>query len=261
MAYFPDLCSRLGSASFTGINDSETLTLGSRIYTFLTTLGAAPPAGNVHIGIQVALADTVKLLAKAIRGEADANILYAVAESNNPECTAYWTSQRFTLDTVQVGAGQNVYIVEREEDSNTSITLSTTSVGCSLNSLRRAGFSRYMLDGNHATDAQQSVRGSIQMILPIDFVGSAYTINSIEKIYCSMTEISCIEIDVYRSPDEVTFTRVVRSTSYPGASYGMQIYEDVVCETISANEGLYYRIGTDGTDSTNYMDIKVSYNV
>ncbi|AFV02957.1 hypothetical protein UNSWDHB_600 [Dehalobacter sp. UNSWDHB] len=259
MAYLPDLCSRLGSAAFTAINDSETLTLGSRIYTFLDTLGATPPAGNVHIEIQSGLADTVKLLAKAIRGEADISILYAAGESNNPECTAYWTSQRFALDDVQVVAGQNVYIVEREEDSNTPITLSTTCSGCSLNSLRRAGFSRYFLDGNNATDAQQSIRGSYQMILPINFVGFAYTINCINKIYCSMSSTSCIEIDLYRSPDEVTFTRVVRSTSFPGASYGALICEDVDCDSISANEGLYYRLGTDGTDPTNYIDIKFSY--
>lgn len=259
MAHFPDLCSRFASASFTAINDSETFILGSRIYTFLDTLGVTPSAGNVHIVIQVSLTDTVQLLAKAVRGESDANILYASGESNNPECTAYWTSQRFALGIIQVATGQNIYILEREEDSNDPITLETTCVDCSTNSFIRAGFSRYMLDGNDTADAQKSIRGSYQMILPINFVGYIYEVSCVEKTYCSMTSISCIEIDFYRSPDEITFTRIERSAYFAGASYGIQMCEDVNSTTSPANQGIYLRVGTDGIDPVNFVDLKISY--
>jgi hypothetical protein len=66
-------------------------------YTFVTALGS-PAANNVQVLIQDTLRNTVKTLARAIRGiDDEMNIAYGTGTDPNPICTAYWTSQRFSI--------------------------------------------------------------------------------------------------------------------------------------------------------------------
>jgi hypothetical protein len=74
-----------------------------------------------------------------------------------------------------------------------------------------------------------------------------------------MTSVSDIEIDFYRSSDEITFTRVERSSYFPGTSYGCQVCEAVSSTSVPAGEGMYLRVGTDGTGPENFIDLKIAY--
>ncbi|RNC29783.1 MAG: hypothetical protein AWM53_00001 [Candidatus Dichloromethanomonas elyunquensis] len=259
MSCFPDLYSRAASASFFQISDSETITIGSRIYSFRNNLGKTPATGNVDIKLQNCLEETVKLLAKAVRGESDINISYALGESNNPECQAYWTRQKFCLGTVQVNAGQNLFILQKKENANEVINLETISGYCSINYFRDLDFLRYVIDKEDVKNKKESVRGSYQMILPISLLGFKYEIDRVEKLYSSIDLFRRIEIDFYKSPDEINFTWIRRDVIFTGSLNSIRICSLENCISLLEKQGLYVRVGVNGIDRSNYVDLQITF--
>lgn len=265
----PDLTSRRASATFTAIADTNNFVLGAVTYTFLNTLGS-PAANNVQIKIQGALRDTVKILALATRGTTDAaNIAYGTGTNPHPTCVAFWTSQRFSVGTTNVAAGESLFLLERAEDVITAITLTTTATG-TLNAFTRASFVRYTLNGN-ATPATNSIRGAMHTILPIDSIilggqtvlipTVAYDIHQLTMVDQSSSDDK--EVDFYMSNDEVTFTRVSRSNPIGSNLTASKLF--VTFRTIGARipkgYGFYIKCGSTGTSASATVDLKFTYHL
>ena len=78
----------------------------------------------------------VKMLAKAIMGNVDeANIAYGSDMGENPYCTAYWTSQRFSIGETTVAAGESLFMLEKAENA--------VSPNSALHHCRRCGLCLY----------------------------------------------------------------------------------------------------------------------
>lgn len=267
----PDMVSRRASATFSAIVNTNNFVLGTVTYTFVTALGS-PSADNVHIKIQGTLRDTVKILAKATQGVIDtANIAYGTGTNPHPTCVAFWTSQRFSLGTTNVAAGESLFILERSEDLIAAITLTSTATA-TLNPFIRTPFSRYILNGNAAgAGGINSVRGAMHTILPIGSVvlgGQmspiglvAYDVHAI--IMEDQSAADKKEIDIYMSMDEVTFTRVSRSNpmAYNATSANIQVRVNSKGQRIPKGNGMYIRCGSDGTSPTANFDLKFSYHL
>lgn len=266
-ASLPDLTSRYASASFGSVAIGDTFTLGSVIYTFVAAIGA-PAANNVEVVVQGTIQDSVIMLARAIRGETDLlNIAYGAGTQPNPDCTAYWTSLRFSIGSTVVPAGQNLHITELADNSNAPITLAASNVSVSINAFTRQGFARYILDGNHTTDSQQSVRGSLQTIFPIGSVvlndtgvTSPYFVENVSLIDLTMNHSEIVEMDFYQSADEVNFTIVSKGMNTMGKS-GRILEIPINSAIVLAGNGLYMRVGTNGIGPSKYMDVQVCYAI
>jgi hypothetical protein len=267
----PDLVSRRASITFTNISTGNNVVLSEVTYTFVTTLGI-PAANNVQVLIQGNLRATVQKLAEAIRGIQDgANIAYGSGVTSNPTCTAYWTSQRFSIGDTTVVSGESLFLLEKAEDINTVLTLTSTAT-VTINQFTRAPYVRYVLSGNVAgSGGVNSIRGPFHTITPINsvviggqggqLVPATYDCHLITL--CRQSDTSEKELDLYISNDEQTFTRISRSTPVGAdSSTDSQHYQIEMRQSrVPAGYGLYIRMGSNGTSTTAYCDIKFTYHL
>ena len=268
----PDMISRRASVTFTSIVNGNNIVLGTVTYTFVTALGS-PAANNDQILIQGTLRETVKKLAEATRGKQDElNIAYGAGVQANPLCTAYWTSQRFSIGDVIITPGESLFVLERDENVTTPLLITSTATA-SINGFSRASFLRYVLSGNAlGTGGVNSVRGSLHTVLPIGSVviggqsGPLYPETTYDchlLTLCRQSDTSEKEIDLYVSNDEVTFTRISRSTPLGFNSTGdaTHVHIELHQGRIPIGYGLYIRIGSNGTSSSAYCDLKFTYHL
>lgn len=265
----PDLTSRRASATFSAIANTNNFVLDAVTYTFVTALGS-PAANNVQIKIQGAIRDTVKILAQATQGVTDAaNIAYGTGTQPHPTCVGYWTSQRFSVGTTNVVAGESLFLLERAEDATAALTLTTTATGV-LNAFTRANAIRYTLNGN-ASPATNSVRGAYHTVLPIGSIilgGQtapmglvAYDVHQMTMTDQSTTDEK--EIDIYMSADEVTFTRISRSNPMGSnlTASKLLVTFRTLGQRIPKGYGMYIRVGSTGTSASATLDLKFTYHL
>ncbi|NCC14963.1 MAG: hypothetical protein EOM28_01235 [Clostridia bacterium] len=267
----PDMTSRRASITFSGISNGNNVVIDTVTYTFVTALGS-PAANNVQVLIQGSLRNTVKKLAEAIRGvEDEANIVYGAGADPNPTCTAYWTSQRFSIGSTTIDAGESLFVLEREENATSAIVLTSTAVA-SINSFARISFLRYLLSGNvSGSGGANSVRGPLHTVLPIGSVviggqgGLLYpaTYDCHLITLCRQSDTSEKELDFYISSDEDTFTRLQRSTPIGSNTSAESLHVDIEMRQarVPAGYGLYVCMGSDGTSSSAYCDLKFTYHL
>lgn len=214
----------------------------------------------------------VKMLAKAIMGNVDeANIAYGSDMGENPYCTAYWTSQRFSIGETTVAAGESLFMLEKAENAVSPIALSTTA-GAVVYGFTRAAFSRYVLSGNvSGSGGANSVRGPMHTILPAGSVvvggqeGMLYpaSYDCHQITLCRQSDTSEKELDFYISNDEETFTRIQRSVPIGSntSTESLHIHIQLRQVRVPAGYGLYIRMGSDGTSSTAFCDLKFTYHL
>ncbi len=267
----PDLVSRRASITFNGIANGNNVVIGTVTYTFVTALGS-PSANNVQVLIQDTISNTVKTLAKAIRGTDDeTSIVYGAGTNSNSICTAYWTSQRFSIGSTTVDAGESLFLLERAENTTTAIPLSSTATA-TISDFTRSAYSRYILSGNvSGSGGENSVRGPLHTVLPIGSVviggqgGLLYpaTYDCHLITLCRQSDTSEKELDFYISNDEETFTRIQRSTPIGSntSAESLHIHIQMRQARVPAGYGLYVRMGSDGTSSTAYCDLKFTYHL
>ncbi len=267
----PDMVSRRASIAFTGINSGNNVVLGTVTYTFVTSLGS-PTANNVQVLIQGTLRNTVKKLAEAIRGIQDlANIAYGAGASPNPASTAYWTSQVFSIGDVTIPSGESLFLLERAENSTTPLTLTSTATA-TINAFTRASYLRYVLSGNSTGGGGiNSVRGPLHTLLPIGSVviggqggllyPTAYDCHLITL--CRQSDTSEKELDLYISNDEVNFTRISRSTPIGADSSNAGLHSHIQMRQgrVPSGYGLYISMGSDGTSTSDFCDLKFTYHL
>jgi len=267
----PDMVSRRASITFTGINSGNNVILGAVTYTFVTSIGS-PTASNVQVLIQGTLRNTVRKLAEAIRGIQDTtNIAYGVGTTPNPTSTAYWTSRIFSIGDVTIPSGESLFLLERAENATTPLTLTSTATA-TINAFTRASYLRYVLSGN-ATGAGgiNSVRGPLHTLLPIGSVviggqggllySTAYDCHLITL--CRQSDTSEKELDLYISNDEQSFTRICRSAPIGNDSSNEAQHIQIAMRQarVPAGYGLYVRMGSNGTSSTAFCDLKFTYHL
>lgn len=267
----PDLVSRRASATFSSITPGNNMVLATIIYTFVSALGS-PGANNVQVLVQGNIRGTVQKLAEAIRGIQDgANIAYGSGVTSNPTCTAYWTSQRFSIGDTTVVSGESLFLLEKAEDINTALTLTSTAAA-TINAFTRSSYVRYVLSGNVAgSGGTNSIRGPLHTIIPINSVAiggqggqlvpAAYDCHLVTL--CRQSDTSEKELDLYISNDEQTFTRISRSTPVGAdSSTESQHYQIEMRQSrVPAGYGLYIRMGSNGTSTTAYCDLKFTYHL
>ncbi len=267
----PDMISRRASITFSNIDNGNNVVIGTVIYTFVTVLGS-PTANNVQVLIQDTLRNTVKILAKAIRGvEDETNIAYGTGTDPNPICTAYWTSQRFSIGSATIDAGESLFMLERAENATSTITFTSTATA-TINPFTRISYLRYILSGNvSGSGGVNSVRGPLHTVLPISSVviggqdGLLYTTayDCHLLTLCRQSDTREKELDFYISNDEETFTRIQRSTPIGSntAAESLHIHIEMRQARVPAGYGLYVCMGSDGTSATAYCDLKFTYHL
>jgi hypothetical protein len=267
----PDMISRRASITFSNIDNDNNVVIGTVIYTFVTVLGS-PTANNVQVLIQDTLRNTVKILAKAIRGvEDETNIAYGTGTDPNPICTAYWTSQRFSIGSATIDAGESLFMLERAENATSTITFTSTATA-TINPFTRISYLRYILSGNvSGSGGVNSVRGPLHTVLPISSVviggqdGLLYTTayDCHLLTLCRQSDTREKELDFYISNDEETFTRIQRSTPIGSntAAESLHIHIEMRQARVPAGYGLYVCMGSDGTSATAYCDLKFTYHL
>lgn len=267
----PDMISRRASITFSSISSGNNVVIGTVTYTFVTALGS-PAANNVQVLIQDTLRNTVKILAKAIRGvEDESNIAYGAGTDPNSICTAYWTSQRFSIGSTTIDAGESLFMLERAENSTSAIALTSTAPAA-INPFARISFLRYLLSGNvSGSGGANSVRGPLHTVLPIGSVviggqgGLLYlaTYDCHLITLCRQSDTSEKELDFYISNDEETFTRLQRSTPIGSNTSAESLHVDIEMRQarVPAGYGLYICMGSDGTSSSAYCDLKFTYHL
>lgn len=267
----PDMVSRRAALTFTSISAGNSVNVGGITYNFVSALGS-PSANTVQVRVQGTLRDSVKMLAKAIMGNVDeANIAYGSDMGENPYCTAYWTSQRFSIGETTVAAGESLFMLEKAENAVSPIALSTTA-GAVVYAFTRAAFSRYVLSGNvSGSGGANSVRGPMHTILPAGSVvvggqeGMLYpaSYDCHQITLCRQSDTSEKELDFYISNDEETFTRIQRSVPIGSntSAESLHIHIQLRQVRVPAGYGLYIRMGSDGTSSTAFCDLKFTYHL
>ncbi|MDF2645355.1 MAG: hypothetical protein K0Q73_1160 [Paenibacillus sp.] len=267
----PDMASRRASITFTNIVNGNNVILATVTYTFVTSLGSTA-VNNVQVLIQGTLRGTVQKLAEAIRGIQDeTNISYGIGTDPNPACTAYWTSQRFSIGDITIASGESLFLLERAENVTTALAFTSTATA-TISAFTRASYLRYIMSGNASgTGGVNSIRGPMQTVLPIDSV----TIGGQgEQLYpatydchlltlCRQSDTSEKELDLYISNDEETFIRISRSTPVgaDGTSVSLHIHIELRQSRIPAGYGLYIRMGSNDTTVSAYCDLKFTYHL
>lgn len=268
----PDMTSRRASITFTGISNGNNVVIGTVTYTFVTVLGS-PATNNVQVLIQGTLRETVQKLAEATRGSQDElNIAYGTETGANPFCTTYWTSQRFSMGDTTVNSGESLFVLERAENVTAALPFTTTAAA-TINGFSRTSFLRYILSGNAlGTGGINSVRGPLHTVLPIGSVvigGQGGPLHP-ETTYdchlltlCRQSDTSEKEVDLYISNDEITFTRISRSTPVGFSSTGdaTHVHIELHQSRIPTGYGLYISMGSNGTSSSAYCDLKFTYHL
>ncbi|URZ02043.1 hypothetical protein [Clostridium felsineum] len=268
----PDMTSRRASITFTGIANGNNVVIGTVTYTFVTVLGS-PVTNNVQVLIQGTLCETVQKLAEATRGSQDElNIAYGTETGANPFCTTYWTSQRFSMGDTTVNSGESLFVLERAENVTAALPFTTTAAA-TINGFSRTSFLRYILSGNAlGTGGINSVRGPLHTVLPIGSVvigGQGGPLHP-ETTYdchlltlCRQSDTSEKELDLYISNDEINFTRISRSTPVGFSSTGdaTHVHIELRQSRIPTGYGLYISMGSNGTSSSAYCDLKFTYHL
>ena len=267
----PDMTSRRASITFSNVSNGNNVVVGTVTYTFVTALGS-PSANNVQVLIQGTLRNTVKKFAEAIRGvEDETNIAYGVGTDPNPTCTAYWTSQRFSIGDATVAPSESLFMLERVENATSAINLTSTAT-VAINPFTRISYLRYILSGNvSGSGGANSVRGPLHTVLPINSVviggqgGLLYpaTYDCHLITLCRQSDTSEKELDFYISNDEETFTRISRSTPVGSntSAESLHIHIQMRQARVPAGYGLYVCMGSDGTSSSAYCDLKFTYHL
>lgn len=267
----PDMASRRASITFTGISAGSNMVMDSVTYLFVATLGN-PAANTVQVLIQSNLSDTVKKIAEAIRGVLDAeNIAYGSGTNPHPTCTGYWTKQRFSIGDISVAPGESLFLLEKAEDVNTTLTLTSTAAS-TINAFIRMPHLRYVLSGNVlGSDGTNSIRGPLHTILPIGSIVIGGQDNPLIPVpydchlvtICRQSDTTEKELDFYISNDEQTFTRISRSTPLGADSSTEAQHAQIAMRQsrVPAGYGLYARIGSNGTSATAYCDLKFTYHL
>jgi hypothetical protein len=267
----PDLISRRASITFTNIVVGNNVILGPVTYIFVTSLGN-PAVNNVQVRMQSNLRQTVQKLAEAIRGIQDnVNIAYGTGTNPNPVATAYWTSRIFSIGDISIATGESLFLLEKAENTITALTLTSTAAAV-INAFTRSSYLRYVLSGNASgSGGANSVRGPMQTVLPIGSVviggqdgllyPTAYDCHL--TTLCRQSDTTEKELDLYISNDEVTFTRISRSTPIgaDNANAGLHIHIEMCQSRVPAGYGLYISMGSDGTSPTAYCDLKFTYHL
>ena len=267
----PDMASRRASITFTGISAGSNMVLDGVTYLFVAALGS-PAANTVQVLVQGNLNGTVKKLAEAIRGVQDtANIAYASGMNPHPSCTGYWTKQRFSIGDLSVAPGESLFLLEKSEDVNTLLTLTSTAAS-TINAFVRMPHLRYVMSGNTTgSGGANSVRGPLHTILPIGsiiiggqddpLIPVPYDCHLIT--ICRQSDTTEKELDFYISNDEQTFTRISRSTPIGSDSSAEAQHVQIAMRQsrIPAGYGLYIRIGSNGTSAAAYCDLKFTYHL
>lgn len=267
----PDMASRRASITFTSISAGNSMVLDNVIFVFVTTLGS-PAANTVHVLIQDNLSSTVKKLAEAIRGVQDtANIAYGSGTNPHPTCTGYWTKQRFSIGDISVAPGESLFLLEKSEDTNTTLTLTSTAAS-TINAFIRMPHLRYVMSGNTTgSGGANSVRGPFHTILPVGSIIIGGQDDPLIPVpydchlvtICRQSDTSEKELDFYISNDEENFTRISRSTPLGADSSAEAQHAQIAMRQsrIPAGYGLYIRIGSNGTSATAYCDLKFTYHL
>lgn len=267
----PDMASRRASITFTGISAGSNMVMDSVTYLFVAALGI-PAANTVQVLIQSNLSDTVKKLAEAIRGVQDAeNIAYGSGTNPHPTCTGYWTKQRFSIGDISVAPGESLFLLEKAEDVNTALTLTSTAAS-TINAFIRMPHLRYVLSGNAlGSGGTSSIRGPLHTILPIGSIVIGGQDDPLIPVpydchlvtICRQSDTTEKELDFYISNDEQTFTRISRSTPLGADSSTESQHAQIAMRQsrVPAGYGLYARIGSNGTSATAYCDLKFTYHL
>lgn len=267
----PDMASRRASITFTGISAGSNMVIDSVTYLFVAVLGS-PAANTVQVLIQSNLSDTVKKLAEAIRGVQDAvNIAYGSGTNPHPTCTGYWTKQRFSIGDISVAPGESLFLLEKAEDVNTAMTLTSTAAS-TINAFIRMPHLRYVLSGNAlGSGGTNSLRGPMHTILPIGSIVIGGQDDPLIPVpydchlvtICRQSDTTEKELDFYISNDEQTFTRISRSTPLGADSSTEAQHAQIAMRQsrVPAGYGLYARIGSNGTSATAYCDLKFTYHL
>ncbi len=267
----PDMASRRASITFTGISAGNNMVLDSVTYLFVATLGS-PAANTVLVLVQSNLSDTVKKLAEAIRGVQDTvNIAYGSGTNPHPSGTGYWTKQRFSIGDTSVAPGESLFLLEKSEDRNTALTLTSTAVS-TINAFIRMPHLRYVLSGNTTgSGGANSIRGPLHTILPIGSIVIGGQDDPLIPVpydchlitICRQSDTTEKELDFYISNDEQTFTRISRSTPIGSDSSAEAQHVQIAMRQsrVPAGYGLYIRIGSNGTSATAYCDLKFTYHL
>jgi len=267
----PDMASRRASITFTGISAGSNMVMDSVTYLFVTVL-VSPAANTVQVLIQSNLSDTVKKLAEAIRGIQDAeNIAYGSGTNPHPTCTGYWTKQRFSIGDISIAPGESLFLLEKAEDVNTALTLTSTAAS-TINAFIRMPHLRYVLSGNAlGSGGTNSVRGPLHTILPIGSIVIGGQDDPLIPVpydchlvtICRQSDTTEKELDFYISNDEQTFTRISRSTPLGADSSTESQHAQIAMRQsrVPAGFGLYARIGSNGTSATAYCDLKFTYHL
>lgn len=267
----PDMASRRASITFTGISAGSNMVMDSVTYLFVAALGS-PATNTVQVLVQSNLSDTVKKLAEAIRGVQDAeNIAYGSGTNPHPTCTGYWTKQRFSIGDISVAPGESLFLLEKAEDVNTTLTL-TSTVASTINAFIRMPHLRYVLSGNAlGSGGTNSVRGPLHTILPVGSIVIGGQDDPLIPVpydchlvtICRQSDTTEKELDFYISNDEQTFTRISRSTPLGADSSTEAQHAQIAMRQsrVPAGYGLYARIGSNGTSATAYCDLKFTYHL
>lgn len=267
----PDMASRRASITFTGISAGSNMVMDSVTYLFVAALGS-PATNTVQVLIQSNLSDTVKKLAEAIQGVQNAeNIAYGSGTNPHPTCTGYWTKQRFSIGDISVAPGESLFLLEKAEDVNTDLTLTSTAAS-TINAFIRMPHLRYVLSGNVlGSGGTNSIRGPLHTILPIGsiviggqddpLIPVSYDCHLVT--ICRQSDTTEKELDFYISNDEQTFTRISRSTPLGADSSTEAQHAQIAMRQsrVPAGYGLYARIGSNGTSATAYCDLKFTYHL
>ena len=267
----PDMASRRASITFTGISAGSNMVMDSVTYLFVAALGS-PAANTVQALVQSNLSDTVKKIAEAIRGVQDAeNIAYGSGTNPHPTCTGYWTKQRFSIGDISVAPGESLFLLEKAEDVNTAMTLTSTAAS-TINAFIRMPHLRYVLSGNAlGSGGTNSIRGPLHTILPIGSIVIGGQDDPLIPVpydchlvtICRQSDTTEKELDFYISNDEQTFTRISRSTPLGADSSTEAQHAQIAMRQsrVPAGYGLYARIGSNGTSATAYCDLKFTYHL
>lgn len=80
---------------------------------------------------------------------------------------------------------------------------------------------------------------------------------------CRQSDTSEKELDLYISNDEETFTRIQRSTPVGSntSAESLHIHIQMRQARVPAGYGLYICMGSDGTSSNAYCDLKFTYHL
>jgi hypothetical protein len=259
---------RMGAIRFGSAAAGQNVVMGGAggiTYNFVAALGA-PGAGICEVKVQGSTDLTVRKLAEATRGVVDAvNIAYGAGTQPNPSAWGYYTSQRFSLAATAVAAGSNILfygIVPDLTDLVNPLTLTTTTVGSTLTAFTRTYVTRYVLNGNAAALGNR-VAGAMQMLIPMGAVidDSGYPVYYDPAIVVAEATSSAsmiVEMDTYWSTDEITFylMGIGLDISRDSTSVGA-IQFDTRLQRIPPGGGLYAKMRSDGTNVTDWVEIKV----